>query len=367
METERPVISVLGCGHGGLALAADFARKGCVVRMGTLSLFRDRLIPFLSQGGIRLREAGSEYLVPISGITAVLPELVDGAAAVFVAVPAYRHALFINALAPVLQNGQFVVFLSHFGALHCRHWLRTLSITTDVTPVELLSLPYAARRLEPGSVTIYATRKRLPAAALPVERTEIFLGRISGALPQAVAAENVLFTSFNNVGPVLLPALTLLNAGSIADNARAEWHLWADGFMPAVARTALAVEGERSAILEMLSIEDASPLNGLAPGSCTDGTGKVLSEAMRSHPLLARRDIPGPGSLNDRFISESVPFGLVPWASIADRFLLSAPTIHTLINLASVVNGRDYMSEGLTIDGLGLDHLSPQKLTRSVS
>jgi len=272
----------------------------------------------------------------------------------------------IHALAPCLEEGQFIVFISHFGALHCRCCLQALGVTVDVTPVEFLSLPYAARRTEPDSVTIHVTKRRLPAAALPSDRTEAFLGRIGGALPQIVPAENVLFTSLNNVGPVLQPALMLLNAGAVEGGTGPAWHLWADGFTPAVARTVLAVERERSAILEAFGIGNASPIDALAPATRADGTGEALAKALRNHPLLADRAIAGPGSLADRFLAESVPFGLVPWASIADRLGLAAPTLRALTGLASVVHGSDYLAEGLTVDRLGLDATSPETYLRSV-
>jgi hypothetical protein len=63
-------------------------------------------------------------------------------------------------------------------------------------------------------------KEALPLAALPATSTQLVLDAIKDAYPQFFDGVDVLHTSFNNMGAIFHPALTLLNAGWI------EVHTW---------------------------------------------------------------------------------------------------------------------------------------------
>ena len=73
-------------------------------------------------------------------------------------------------------------------------------------------------------------------------------------------------------------------------------------------------------------------------------------------------DIAGSSSMKDRYITEDVPYGLVPTSLIAHKFNVDIPIINATINLASVINQTDYYQEGRSLKELGIAHMSRGEL-----
>ena len=72
--------------------------------------------------------------------------------------------------------------------------------------------------------------------------------------------------------------------------------------------------------------------------------------------------ISGPSSVKSRYIIEDVPFGLVPIAKLARKFNVVTPCIDAVIELASVINQKNYWEEGTSLEELGIGDLSKEKL-----
>ena len=66
--------------------------------------------------------------------------------------------------------------------------------------------------------------------------------------------------------------------------------------------------------------------------------------------------------MTSRFITEDVPYGLVLISSIGKRFNVPTPTVDAIIHLASVLNGADYRSEGITLEKLGLGDMTKEEI-----
>lgn len=73
-------------------------------------------------------------------------------------------------------------------------------------------------------------------------------------------------------------------------------------------------------------------------------------------------DIAGPSSMKSRYITEDVPYGLVPTAQLARKFNVDIPIIDATINLASVINQTDYYQEGRSLRELGIADLNKEEL-----
>jgi opine dehydrogenase len=65
-----------------------------------------------------------------------------------------------------------------------------------------------------------------------------------------------------------------------------------------------------------------------------------------------------PQSLTHRYVSEDIPYGVVPVASLGESLRIPTPTARALIHIASVVNQADYWREGITVEKMGLAGLS---------
>ncbi len=73
-------------------------------------------------------------------------------------------------------------------------------------------------------------------------------------------------------------------------------------------------------------------------------------------------NIAGPSSMKGRYVTEDVPYGLVPTAQLAGRFNVDIPIIDATIKLASLINQTDYYKEGRLLEELGIADQSKEEL-----
>ena len=363
-----PKFAVLGTGNSGQAYAADISLKGYSVNLAEISGFEETLREIEKKGGIELSGKSSNGFAEMNMITTDLAEAVRGVDIIIIGGSAYAHEPFSKALAPHFEDGQFILFTSNFGAIRFYSWIKEFKISVQVTPVETMSLLYATRALEPGKVFIKGVKGNLPVAALPARRTPAFLEKISPVFPQMTACDNVLVTSLNNLNPIVHPPMVLCNAGRIEATKGKGWNLYGDGATESVTKLMLALDAERMSLMEHIGILGIAFKDAFETLYTNYSLGKkTLSETLRQSPIHGDRAFPAPDSVNTRYISEDLPFGLVPWSSMCRMYGLSSPTIDAVIQFASVMLGRNYFEEGLTTKDLGIEGMGPEDLKAMVS
>ncbi len=72
----------------------------------------------------------------------------------------------------------------------------------------------------------------------------------------------------------------------------------------------------------------------------------------------------GPRGLKHRYISEDIPYLLVPLAELADLVGVDVPVVKSLITIACTLNDTDYRSEGRNLKSLGLSGKSVDGMKR---
>ena len=61
-----------------------------------------------------------------------------------------------------------------------------------------------------------------------------------------------------------------------------------------------------------------------------------------------------PGSLETRWLSEDVPYGLRTWVELGERVGVATPVARALVTLADAVMGTDSWRDGRSLADLGL-------------
>ena len=362
---DAPKFAVLGTGNSGQAFAADIALKGYSVNLAEISGFEETLKAIEKRGGIELSGKSSTGFAELNMITTDLAAAVKGVDIIIVGGSAHAHEPFSRAVAPYFEDGQFIVFTSNFAALRFKKWKEEIPIPADVTPVETLSLLYATRALEPGKVFIKAVKGNLPVAALPAGRTQAFLDLINPLFPQMVAADNALVTSFNNLNPIVHPPMMLCNAGRIEAQGGKGWSIYGEGATESVCKVMQALDDERMALMGHLglggfSFKDA--FEKMYKNYSLGGQGLSLSETLRKSSVHSDTTFGAPDSIDNRYLAEDIPFGLVPWSLIGRMYGLATPTIDAVIQMASVMLERDYLELGLSPAKLGIEGLDLEAL-----
>jgi opine dehydrogenase len=281
---------------------------------------------------------------------------------VMITVPAFAHQYMIENSAPYLQDGQIVVFnTGYWGSLRFHNYMQRLG-KKEVQLVETAILIYSCRINGPASVFIDGLKREMAVAAFPAGRTGDVLRVLNTLYPQFTAAKSIIQTNFNNLNPVFHPAITLLNAG-LSERTKGDYVFYKDGVTPSVGRVIEAVDAERRAIAKDLGVDLLSSKEWLH--NYYGAKGNDLYEAIQNTRPYQDPKERGPDNLQKtRFVTEDVPYGLVPMASLGDAVRKQASAMKAIIGLLSVINQTDYWREGNTVEKLGLSGLDREAIVR---
>lgn len=353
--------AVIGAGHGGQAMAGFLGLLGYEVNLFNRS--GAKLAPIMKCGGISL-EGKVEGYGPLQAVSENIEEVIRGAGVIMVVVPACGHRSIAELCAPHLISGQIIVLNPGRtgGAIEFRHTLRNSGCFADVIVAEAQSFLFASRVTGPARVKIFGFKQSVPVAALPSTETARVLKAIRPAFPQFRPASSVLETSLDNMGAILHPALTILNAGRIEDEG-GNFDYYHRGVSPSVAKVLESMDDERLAIARALGVRARSVRRWLKEAYGAEG--RDLREAILGNEQYA--GIQAPNTLKHRYIFEDVPASLVPMAELGSLLEIPTPTINSIIQLASAIYGSDFRQIGRTIDRLGLRGLSLNSIWDLVS
>ncbi|MBI4280561.1 MAG: NAD/NADP octopine/nopaline dehydrogenase family protein [Armatimonadetes bacterium] len=362
---DHPIVAVLGAGNGGLATAADLTRRGCRVHLYDLPEFAAPLEP-VREAGIRVHGALPEAVYRPALITTEIAEALDGVSVALLIAPAFAHPRLAEVVLPPLRDDQVLLLYPGAvgGAMEVYQALRTSRPGCRAIIGEVANLGYSAKRDGPASVRINGIKRGVPAAAIPAVRTGEMFDAWGAIFPEFVPARDVLETGLNNINIIVHPVLMLANLSRVENEE--EWFTYGDGFTPAVARLMEGVDRERLAVLRALGLPEVSIAEWMVRYYAEQGVkGTELYQVLSTAPVFSRST--GPRAIQDRYLSEDVPYGLVPVASIAAGLGVPAPCTEGLVALASAATDIDYAKTGRNAERLGLVGLSPEQIIARVT
>ena len=354
---EKTKFAVIGAGHGGKALAAHLAIKGFPVKLYNRTLAK--IMPIIKLKGIEVEGEISGF-GKINIASDNIEEVINGADVIMVAVPAFAHAAIAERCAPHLKDGQIVVLNPGrtCGALEFINILRERGNNNDVIVAEAQTFIYASRGMGPASVKIFRIKQAIPVATIPAVKTDEALDRINEAFPEFISATSVIETSFNNIGAVFHPAITILNASRI-ESTMGNFQFYIEGVTPAIARVLEAVDAERVEVAHTLKCKNVlTALDWLT--MAYNVIEDNLFDGIHSNP--GYYGIMAPKTANTRYITEDVPMSLVPISEFGHVFGVKTTATDSLINLANIIFKVDFKKTGrnmirLGLEGMGLDEI----------
>lgn len=357
--TKMKRVAVLGGGNGAHAMAADLALKGAEVNICEAPEFEEGFRATIERQQIKLIDMwGNEQMAKLNKATTDFREAIEGVSHIMLPLPATGHRRFFEAIMPYLENGQVIVtWPGNYSALLFANMLREGKVDKSVTIAEVHTLPWGCRLESPGVIRIMVEAWKLLLAAFPAKNTGDVIEDIKSFYP-VVPGGNVLATSLNNLNPIVHPVATLMNAGWI-DTLGKDFHLYRLGTTSSVTKAIKAVYQEVARLSKAIGVEMLE-----YPEESFRSRETIMSYYFESpydrEGVVA--NISGPSSLKDRYITEDVPYGLVPMARLARKFGIEVPIIDSIIALASAVNQTDYQSEGRSLEELGIAGLDKHEL-----
>jgi opine dehydrogenase len=120
------------------------------------------------------------------------------------------------------------------------------------------------------------------------------------------------------------------------------------------------LDKERLSLCRALGFAEIPATERLFRMGYADAVYPTLLEAYQTSPAFSQ--IKAPKSLEDRYILEDVPYGLVFFASLGDAFGIPMKTTRKVVEMANLISGRDFWVEGVTLDKLELGGLTREEL-----
>jgi opine dehydrogenase len=347
---------VLGAGHGGLAMAGHLAIKGFKVNLYNRK--RTRIKPVTQRKGIKI-EGEVKGFGKIELASTNIQECIKGVDVLMVVVPAYAHPFIAETCAPYLKENQVVILNPGRtgGALEFYNVLKQKKLKRFPFIAEAQTFLYASRALGPAHAKIFSIKNSVPLATLPAYWIPGVLKIINRAFPQFIPGDNIFKTSFENIGAIFHPALTILNAGWI-ESTYGDFEYYIKGASHSVAQVLEKLDRERLDVAAALGIKVMSARAWLY--TAYSAAGHNLHEAIQDNPGYL--GIKAPDRLHHRYVDEDVPMSLVPLASIGDMLKVETPTIKSIIRIASIMRGIDFWKIGRTVKNLGIKGMTIKEI-----
>ncbi len=365
--SEKDLVAVLGAGNGGHAVAAFLALSGFKVNFFELPDFAAKFEKVAESGEIRFEGVLGSNTARLNLATTDIALAVDGVETIFIVTPAFGHRHMAEVLAPHVRDGQTVCLMPGTGgSLEVALIFRRLNAAAGVDLAENTTLPFGARLREPGVVSLFAQALILPTGVFPAKKTADVVPKLQRYFPMIIPARDVLESAINNPTPIVHPAAVLFSAAWI-EHSHGNFYLYAEGLTPAVARAYEDLNRERLALCRALDYR-LYHWNNLDFETATLGDTeeecrlRILCSSMDAcfglNSVLPGLKMRGPADMQDRYITEDVPFGLVLNSTLGTLLGIPMPTHDAIIQLASVINRTDYWKTGRGVKELGLQEMS---------
>lgn len=268
-------------------------------------------------------------------------EAVKGADVIIVALLANGHRKVFDAALPHIEPGQTIIVSAQLsmGALYLAQHLERRDV--DATVIAFATTVLMGRRSGPDTVAVGGVRNLLEIAVLPAHRAEEGLTTCRVLFGDRFRlAAGLTAIALSNLNPPIHMASALCNFTRIE---KAEYWANYDAITPSVARFIEALDAERLAVaaahgVSVRSVEDHYRLTfGFAEGMSVAEMAAAVHEK--------RKGPPGPTSLETRFVTEDVPFGIVQVIGLAREKGVPVPLHEAGVAIFCALYGRDFPAE----------------------
>lgn len=336
---------VIGAGNGGRAFATYLSSKGYPVNLYNRSF--SRILDIKKKGGIKASGEIKGYF-PINLVTQNLELAVRDVDIILIVVPASAHKDIAEKIVQYLSRDQIILLNPGrtFGAVEFRQIIEKTGISFPVFIAETQTLLFTSRQLKKNGVKILKIKDLVDFAAFPNRDTFFVYDTLKDVFPQLNLVDDYLEMTLNNIGMLLHPTLSLLNA-SVMDR-RKEFKFYAEGATPRTCEVLETIQNEINKIFEILGLKQFRFCNWVNKSYGVNK--KCIYNAIQN--IKAYDNIIAPKKLITRYFTEDVPTGLVPISSLAKFLGTETPVIDSVINLSSILCGIEFKNEGRTIEKL---------------
>lgn len=134
--------------------------------------------------------------------------------------------------------------------------------------------------------------------------------------------------------------------------------MYEEGMTPSVVRVMEALDQERLNIGAAFDIPLPTGVDMMVESGY--GPRGTLWESLNGSAGLT--PVKGPDSLENRYVTEDIPFGLVAWACLGQAARVATPVMNSLVEIGGAVMNRDCWQDGRNLEKMGLENLTKEQI-----
>jgi opine dehydrogenase len=341
-------IGIVGAGNSARALAAWLASRGHEVHL----LVRDKTRCQRLVDDMAIVASGKlEGRFALSGIHTDPAIFAAATRTIFVATVTTAYPDVAERLASHLRPlHELILFSGKFGA--CVEVERMLNERSVYIPVIETDALFACRIQPDDSIWIRGVKQWTLYSSPRASQTQQHGDIVRRYFPNLEPARNVIQRGLTDFGALCHPVIMLANINNI--DREQPFAFYYEGLTDRTVRLLERLEAEFKSVAAAYD----TPL--LPMSKVLDRyygcEGDTLLAAMRTVPNY--RHSVAPTTLQHRYLTEDVPNTLVPLYYLARKAGVDTPALDSVIHMASIVTGEDFLETGRTLERLSWAHMN---------
>ncbi|MCA9765153.1 MAG: NAD/NADP octopine/nopaline dehydrogenase family protein [Carnobacterium sp.] len=353
-------ITVIGAGNGGMTAAYHFAKEGHSVCIYDNPDFSTQIDAINADGGITaLAEHHGESMMfagteKIEKATTNIKEALAFSTMLIMICPSFAQEILFNEMLPYLTNDhKLVIMPGNYGGMVLQKMKNDAGKKElDIAFIDAISIPWACRIVSPGVISIMGIKTFLPMSIMPQELdTPELQKKIQEVFPIPLEfLDDSIQAGLENINFGGHPLLTTLNMG-ILENFEGKFNYYRDCCSTATANAAAKMDQERLSVGVAWGYDLRTELDAM--NALYDSDYDTVYEFNRASTTHVKIDS-APATSKNRYITEDVPYLLVPCYELAKAKGIKVPIVESCIHIASAYNNENYFETGRTLEKMGL-------------
>lgn len=293
-------------------------------------------------------------------------EIVEENDVILIALPANGHKRVFDEVAPHVRNGQSIIISSHssFGAIYLSKLLSEHLGDNFSVPITAWGTTLCtARRPSDVSVRVNTIRSSVDLCTIPDSESDHGLRLCQRLFPQVETfrpRKGLLAISLSNLNPQNHLGIAI---GNISRMEKGEAWYQSENITPTIGRLLESLDQERLAIADALSLETKTIFEHFSLSFRVPASNSIAEMNQEIHKK--GNDVYGPNTADSRYITEDIPFGLVPTIFLGEMVDRPATLHRSGVQLVSAMYGRDFVSDNDLLPALQLDQYSLEEIQQA--
>ena len=362
-------VAIVGSGAIAFATSALLAESGHHPMLwspsgsGTLALAKTKHLS-VERNPTSSDAPGCRQCAISPGIAASARELVEQNDVILIALPANGHKRVFDAIAPYVRSGQSIIISSHssLGALYLSRVIRErLGEKCGSVPIIAWGTTVCtARRTSETSVRVNTVRKSVDLCTIPQAASEAGLRLCQELFPQIGTfrpRDGLLAITLSNLNPQNHLGIALGNISRMEKGE--EWYQF-ENITPAIGKLLESLDQERLSIAEAMNLETKTIFDHFSLSFHVPAAASIADMSQEIHKT--GNDVYGPKFADSRYITEDVPFGLVPTIVLGKLANRPAVLHQSGVQLVAAMYCRDFVAENDLLPAMQLERYSLQEI-----